>query len=248
MKTSTKAFTLIELLVVIAIIAILAAMLLPALAKAKEKAKAIRCVGNIRQVSLALVMYADNSADQIPLVGLERPSPPGAWYPNSQVTWWPDMVRPYMTTTNIVACPSLRSGFGIAINHPDLAGWLTDPEKLTRIRRPSETVVFADSGLIAKPSEKDPDRWTEVKNQQDLYFRTPNNPGDVFNTIPQRPVNRHGARANMGFADGHAETKRVSTMGLQYWPGTGPSGGKATGNPRWGGNGVYDPRWMWSLE
>ncbi|MBI2928567.1 MAG: prepilin-type N-terminal cleavage/methylation domain-containing protein [Verrucomicrobia bacterium] len=248
-RRERSGFTLIELLVVIAIIAILASLLLPALGKAKERARGIRCQSNIRQISLATVMYGNDHSEFIVMLYMNGRTRLDAWFPSTDGIWWVDSLRPYMHTTNVIKCPSVRVGFGIALNHPDIGGWRENPAKLTAIKHPSDTVPYADAGLIANPTERNPDLWREKKDMSQLYYRTPANES-YYDTDPVRAVNRHGRRCNAGFADGHAAAVPVSTLGFQFFPGRGPAGQAAWGNPRWhsSGNRVYDPRWMWDLE
>jgi len=105
-RTSHAGFTLIELLVVIAIIAILAAILFPVFARAREKAREASCISNLKQIGLAVIMYSTDYDDRLPLANEYPAAPPPADGYHQGPPGIADVIEPYTKNRQIFRCPS----------------------------------------------------------------------------------------------------------------------------------------------
>ena len=203
MLRTGKGFTLIELLVVIAIIAILAAILFPVFARARDKARQTACLSNLKQITLGTLMYAQDYDEVLPPCYYKQTTtvhyPGGGTHSENKV--WPLFAYPYVMNIDIFNCPSYsyrwtgnytaRQAYGI---NRHLSRAHSGSRSLAEIVRPADTILLTEN--------------YDEGNSQSYYTQRRiqvHSSGNIRHIIPDR----HSGGANIGFCDGHAKWMQV---------------------------------------
>jgi len=219
-----RGFTLIELLVVIAIIAILAAILFPVFAQAREKARQARCVSNLRQLGLAVQMYViDHEA--YPMM-----SSPSYVSPRTR---WPDYIFPYVKNEQIFICPSanradvLKKQFahdqtkvygGYGYNYQYLGNSRSAPPNLpftaseAMIAAPAETIALADTNGVLNADGSLSGEGVYTVDPPLPSSRGSGKSSGYYEWSRSMPAERHNEQVTVAFCDGHARAMKLSRM------------------------------------
>ena len=215
-----RAFTLIELLVVIAIISILAAILFPVFAQAREKARATACLSNTKQIGLALQQYVQDYDDRVFFRSSTSVLPyntrAGVIVPSSASNperWW-NVLMPYIKNNQVYTCPSdpaptpsKDANGNTTINRSYIANSATEDLTLAQVDNPAETIVIMDKWEKNNSGAAVTDSWIEPQNGD---FDPDYAPGDHSRMF--KAGNRHQGRVNCIMFDGHAKALTPGTI------------------------------------
>jgi prepilin-type N-terminal cleavage/methylation domain-containing protein/prepilin-type processing-associated H-X9-DG protein len=218
-------FTLIELLVVIAIISVLAAILFPVFSQAREKARSVSCMSNLKQFASAELMYAQDYDEMLTGVGIRADCTADPQLTCHGITPWQMMLLPYTKNDALARCPSAsdpRASMGpndapfflsYGWNWSYLGGHFTETwVNLASITAPADTIMFADatesptSGFfaIASPLALRQYLGASVVDTQ-AFWQGENGQSPAVGRI----ASRHTGGANVAFADGHVKFYRI---------------------------------------
>lgn len=221
-----KAFTLIELLVVIAIIAILAAILFPVFARARENARRAACLSNLKQIGLATMMYTQDYDESYPyaltLIPTDANTPGGIWF--AGIWAWQQVLYPYDKSMQVTVCPSgvatnpYQFNYGanlllIQYGHSPIPP--PAPKKLSTVQAPASTYMFTDAGVYGMSPSGQVVAATVANNQ---YFPGTGDAGTTNCTQTDSFMSsdcqsgRHFGGVNVTFADGHVKWLKTSTV------------------------------------
>jgi len=202
-------FTLIELLVVIAIIAILAAILFPVFARARENARRTSCLSNVKQIALGVFMYSQDYDEKLPLQYIDLDGS-DSWTPGTNADsdkGWAQIMQPYLKSTQIFQCPS-ESGAPTATEIETGAEysdyWINtavDGKSDATFDYPSQTVLLGDGGAGSAAYGSNGCSTTDSSTGACTTDTSTN----THAYIPGGGATRHLDGTNYGFADGHVK-------------------------------------------
>ena len=218
-----RAFTLVELLVIIALLGVLFSMMAPAMVKAVAKAQEVYCLNNLRNISVGQILYSQDHDNHLTPHAMNRKPPSNAIVPNSKMTMWPDLLETYVGDRRAFRCPcmkcDLERGMGFGMNLGVAGEFMVESEAqsphASRIQNPALAIYFADAAFITPETMRRPMPEWQEDTSRPLGSWTIRTPADRFwNWVPTRVIPRHGGRANVGFVDGHVESRAIRQLGF----------------------------------
>ena len=215
-KNSSRAFTLIEILVVIAIIAILASILFPVFARARENARRTSCISNLKQIGLGTMMYTQDYDEKYPptYILTSQPAPGGEDWSSGVAWYWQQILYPYTKSMQLYRCPSTTTNLPNAMSNNygvNLYVISLNSLSMATINAPATTYLIMDSGeyrIDAYYTFNSSGHYYlpgEGKAGRDCSSVTTINKSDCEN-------GRHFDGVNMTFADGHVKWLKSSVV------------------------------------